>query len=389
MDFTALEADLCRWRRHVHEHPELSYQEFQTAAYVESELRAMGIQEIEAPTPTSRTAVIRGELADSRPTRTFAIRADMDALPVEEAEGLPFRSLNSGVSHACGHDAHVAMLLGTAKMLWAKRALFAGAVKLIFQHAEEKSPGGAVELVKAGVLEGVDACMGLHVMNGRTGHIDVCVSPTASSSADGVWIEVAGCGTHASVPQGGVDPILVGAEIVTALHTIVSRSIAPDRFAVVSPTIFQGGGVINVIPHSATIAASIRAKTASDRRLIKERVETIARGIASAHGAHVSFRWEEGCPAVVQDPGMAERALRVAKTIVPPDHVHAGAGMSGSEDFSYFSEQVPSVYVILGGGDVSEGYPYQNHHPAFRFNESVLLIGTQMETAMALDFLRD
>ncbi len=232
-----LEEEVVAWRRHFHQHPELSFQEFETAKYVENVLRAVGIEEVEAPTPTSRVAVIRGELpAGAGAFKTVAVRADMDALPVAEHEGgrkLPFCSVNPGVSHACGHDSHIAMLLGAAKALWRDRASFAGRVKLIFQHAEETAKSGAEELVALGVMDGVDACVGLHVMNQPMGTIAICRSRAATTAADSVWVDLEGCGTHASMPEGGVDPVMVGAEIISALHTIVSRTIAPSRFAVV------------------------------------------------------------------------------------------------------------------------------------------------------------
>ena len=279
-------SDLVRWRRYVHQHPELSYHESETATYVEEELRKLGVTDISAPTPTSRVAEITGLApapAGVRPA-VVAIRADMDALPVPEAEGLDFCSVNPGVSHACGHDAHVAMLLGAAKILMEERENFSGTVRLIFQHAEEAAPGGAKELVAAGVMKGVDAVIGLHVMNDPIGQIRVCTVPAFSTASDCVWATITGCGTHASMPEGGIDPVMIGSEVVMALHTIVSRNISPDHFAVVSPTVFQAGDVINAIPQKARIGINIRTKDPDDRVRIHDRVEALIRGIAEANG---------------------------------------------------------------------------------------------------------
>ena len=368
-DFPIPEDDLVRWRRHVHRHPELSFCEHQTVAYVEAELRAMGIEAIRRPTDTSLTADIVGTLPATGPVRTIALRADMDALPVEEAEGLEFRSENPGVSHVCGHDAHVAILLGTAKVLTVLRSTFAGRVRLIFQHAEESLPGGARDMVAAGVLDGVDACAGLHVWNDRIGRLSVCTDRVATTASDAAWITIEGRGTHGSMPHAGIDPILVGSELVGALHTIVSRNISPDRFVVVSPTVFEAGNVVN------------------DRALVRERVYTLAEHVAAAHGAKVKIDWQSGYDAIVQDEGMIARALRVAKETLPEQLVATRTGWTASEDFSAFSNRVPAVYLFLGAGGPEEGYHVQNHHPAFRADERCLPYGVAVETAFALDFL--
>lgn len=384
-------SDLVRWRRYVHQHPELSYHESETATYVEEELRKLGVTDISAPTLTSRVAEITGLAPAPAGVRhaVVAIRADMDALPVPEAEGLDFCSVNPGVSHACGHDAHVAMLLGAAKILMEERENFSGTVRLIFQHAEEAAPGGAKELVAAGVMKGVDAVIGLHVMNDPIGQIRVCTVPAFSTASDCVWATITGCGTHASMPEGGIDPVMIGSEVVMALHTIVSRNISPDHFAVVSPTVFQAGDVINAIPQKARIGINIRTKDPDDRVRIHDRVEALIRGIAEANGGTAAFEWLAGCPAVIQDPEMIERALRVAREILPPGKAAVGTGMSASEDFSYFAECAPAAYVILGGGNAEEGYPHRNHHPAYRYSEAALPVGARYEAALALDLLRN
>lgn len=383
---TTADAELIGWRRHFHEHPELSYAEHETAAYIERELRAMGLTDVRAPTPTSRVADIVGTGAAGA-MRTIALRADIDALPVEESTGHACRSQVKGCSHACGHDAHAAMLLGAAKALWAQRSTFRGRVRLIFQHGEESSPGGAFDLCAAGVLEGVDACAGMHVRNEPLGMLLIADGKTATSACDDVWIDIEGCGTHASMPHAGVDPLLVGAQMLLALHTIVSRSIAPGRFAVVSPTIFQGGDAVNVIAHRARIGVNVRSQDPEDREIIRRRIMEVVQNTAAAYGAKASVRWVDGCPAVLQNPEMVERAFRVARSI-PGQRTASTQAWSASEDFAAYARLVPSVYVFLGGGSPEEGYPYQNHHPAFGFDERCLAVGARFFTAFALDFLR-
>lgn len=381
------ETRLIERRRHLHRHPELSYGEHATSAWVERELRAMGIEAVSAPTPTSRVAEIHGGAADGRPQRTVAIRADLDALPIEECTGLAFASEVKGVSHACGHDGHVAMLLGAAELLLAAQRNFAGTVRLIFQHAEETAPGGAMELVAKGVMKDVDALIGLHIFPGPTGSISVSTGPTASTATDSCWITIRGCGAHASMPETGIDPILVGSEIISALHTIVSRSVNPDHFAVVSPTVFQGGDVINAIPQTARIGVNIRTRLPEDRERIIGRIEALARCVAEAHGASAGIEWLTGCPAAPQDPELACRALAVAGRIVPEGLAAAGPGMRASEDFARLAMEAPAVHVILGGGTAAEGYPHTNHHPAWRFDERCLAVGARFEAELALDLL--
>ena len=238
-------------------------------------------------------------------------------------------------------------------------------------------------------MNGVDAVIGLHIMNDPIGMIRVSTTPAFSTASDCVWATITGCGTHASMPEGGVDPVMIGSEIVMALHTIVSRSISPDHFAVVSPTIFQGGDVINVIPQTARIGINIRTKDPGDRVRIHERIEALVRGIAEANGASVEFEWLPGCPAVIQDPEMIERALAVAREMLPEGKAATGSGISASEDFSYLAECAPAAYVTLGGGTAAEGYPHRNHHPAYRYSEEALPVGARYEAALALDILQN
>lgn len=377
--------EIVAWRRHFHENPELSFKEVATSQYIVDELGKMaGIDAIERPTETSVVAIIKGGKGAGK---TIALRADIDALPVAEANEVCYRSKVEGLSHACGHDGHAAMLLGTAKVLGAMKDQFAGTVKLMFQPAEEMPPGGAIEMIKAGVLEGVDYCMGLHIVNDKTGLVRMIESEAATTSTDAGFITITGRGSHGSMPHASIDPIVVGAEIVMALHTIVARNICPDNFAVVSPAVFKSGTVCNVIPHTAEIHVNCRTKNEKDREYVIERINTIAQNIAAANGAQVEVKWMRGYSAVAQDLDLVKQVKEAMIETFGADNVATSKGLTASEDFSEFTKVVPSCYFTIGGGNAEEGFPYMNHHPQFNFDEKCLTVGTKAEVAAVMKLL--
>ena len=377
--------EIVAWRRHFHENPELSFKEVATSQYIVDELGKMaGIDAIERPTETSVVAIIKGGKGAGK---TIALRADIDALPVAEANEVCYRSKVEGLSHACGHDGHAAMLLGTAKVLGAMKDQFAGTVKLMFQPAEEMPPGGAIEMIKAGVLEGVDYCMGLHIVNDKAGLVRMIESEAATTSTDAGFITITGRGSHGSMPHASIDPIVVGAEIVMALHTIVARNICPDNFAVVSPAVFKSGTVCNVIPHTAEIHVNCRTKNEKDREYVIERINTIAQNIAAANGAQVEVKWMRGYSAVAQDLDLVKQVKEAMVETFGADNVATSKGLTASEDFSEFTKVVPSCYFKIGGGNAEEGFPYMNHHPQFNFDEKCLTVGTKAEVAAVMKLL--
>lgn len=377
--------EIVAWRRHFHENPELSFKEVATSQYIVDELGKMtGIDAIERPTETSVVAIIKGGKGAGK---TIALRADIDALPVAEANEVCYRSKVEGLSHACGHDGHAAMLLGTAKVLGAMKDQFAGTVKLMFQPAEEMPPGGAIEMIKAGVLEGVDYCMGLHIVNDKAGLVRMIESEAATTSTDAGFITITGRGSHGSMPHASIDPIVVGAEIVMALHTIVARNICPDNFAVVSPAVFKSGTVCNVIPHTAEIHVNCRTKNEKDREYVIERINTIAQNIAAANGAQVEVKWMRGYSAVAQDLDLVKQVKEAMVETFGADNVATSKGLTASEDFSEFTKVVPSCYFTIGGGNAEEGFPYMNHHPQFNFDEKCLTVGTKAEVAAVMKLL--
>ena len=384
--FTIPTDDVVRWRRHIHAHPELSYQEHATADYVEGILTELGVESWR-PTETSIVGTIQGTASPREGgPRCIALRADMDALPVQEETGEPFSSTVEGVMHACGHDTHTAMLLGTAKVLMGIRDQFAGTVKLFFQHAEEMNPGGAKFMVENGALEGVDEVYGVHVMNGRAGTLQVPRGP-ASSSAGGFFLNIQGVGCHGSMPHKGVDPVLCAAQVVVALNHIASRNVDPAGFLVVNVGFVTAGTAPNVIPDTARLGASIRTFDPEVADVAYRRVKEVVAGICAAYGCTYEFEWVPPYDIVVNDSDLVDQVLATAERALGPERAAVTPPFSGSEDFSEFSNRVPGVFVMLCGGDESDGLPFQNHHPKFNIREDVLDDGVAFEVQLVLDRL--
>ncbi len=384
-DYVLPTESVIAWRRHIHQHPELSFHETKTADYIAGVLEGIDGLKVERPTPTIIIATLDGLAGEGK---TLAFRADTDALPVLEENDLPFKSQNPGVMHACGHDMHSAMLMGTALVLSEMRDRLTGRVKFIFQPAEEMPPGGAIEVIKVGALEGVDHCFGLHVLPGKLGKLRIFTDRMASTSCGSCNIKIQGQGSHGSTPHLSIDPILVGAQIIEALHTIVSRNISPEHFAVVSPNVFRGGNAVNVIPDTAEIGVNIRTKDKADRKLILGRVEQLAKGIGENNNAQVVVEWLPGYDAIEQDLDLVKEVTDLAIRELGEENVIFSGAFTASEDFSEYSKVVDScMYMALSCGDATEGCGFMNHHPKFNPQEGCLDVGVQMEVAIARHFL--
>lgn len=367
------------WRHHIHQQPELSFQEKNTADYVANVLKGLGNIEVTHPTATS----VLGKLKGAKPGKTVAFRADMDALPVQEETGLPFASSVANVSHACGHDMHTAMLLGTATVLSGMQKDIAGTVYFIFQHAEEKAPGGATEIIKSGTLKGIDAIFGMHVIpNFPVGHVGLLPVGAASTASDGFTLTIQGKGSHGSMPQLGVDPIVVGAEIVGALQTVVSRNVTPGEMAVVSVGKFQAGNAPNVIPDKAELAATVRTVSDDTRQLVATRIKSLIDNICKAYGATYDLNYVFSYPAIQNDEALRSLAKASVTKILGEDQVFDAPRMPASEDFSYYKEVAPTYFMALGVGPGPA-----NHSPKFNPDESALLNGVKAEVQILLDYL--
>lgn len=376
--------EVISWRRHFHENPELSYQEHQTSEFIYRKLKTFTGLDVTRPTETSVLAVLKGAKKSPRKSNTISFRADIDALPIEEEADIEYKSKNPGVMHACGHDVHAAMLLGAAKVLSGKKDEINGEIRFIFQHAEEVLPGGAQELVKKGVMEGVDYAFALHVTPyERTGTI--CLREGVfCAAADDFEIKIIGQGGHASTPELTVDPLIIGAEITTNIQHIVSRKIPALRTPVISVTQFHSGSALNVIPENAEIGGTIRSLDAESRVKAREYLEQIVKGISEAHGAKCEVTWYLGYPAVVNDKAAVDISRTVMEGIFEENNIiQVNDPMFGTEDFSAFSEIVPSSMQFLGVHDNEFGKAYPLHHPKFKVDEKALVYGVRYFVGIA------
>lgn len=377
-------------RRDFHEHPELAFQEVRTAGIVADRLRSLGIEDVRTGiAETGVTGLIRGQKLG--PGRTVLLRADMDALPIHEENEVDYKSRNAGVMHACGHDAHTAMLLAAARLLNDRRDQFSGTVKLLFQPAEELPPGGAKPMIEAGVLEDpkVDAAFGLHIdQDSPVGQISVRPGP-AMAAADRFHMVIHGKGGHGAKPHDTIDPIVIGAQIVTALQTLVARAVDPTEEAVVSVCVFKGGDAFNVIPDSAELGGTVRTFNARNRDFLERRIEELTTGIAKAMGAELEFSYTRGYPATVNDPEMTELVRQELGRIVGEEGVVHPSLMMGAEDFSYFLEAVPGAYWFVGSQNPERGLVWGHHHPRFDLDEAAMAYGIESLVNVALRYLNE
>ncbi|HEU0116225.1 MAG TPA: amidohydrolase [Thermomicrobiales bacterium] len=375
-------------RRDFHEHPELAYHEERTAGIVAERLRALGVDDIRTGIAgTGVTGLVHG--AASGPGRVVLLRADMDALPIHEQNEVDYRSRTDGVMHACGHDAHTAMLLAVARLLMDRRDEFSGTVKTLFQPAEELPPGGAKPMIEAGVLEDphVDAVFGLHIdQNSPLGVVSVRPGPYMAA-ADRFTIALKGKGGHGAHPHDTVDPVLIGAQIVTALQSLVSREIDPISSGVVSVTAFLAGEAFNVIPDSAELRGTVRTFTPENRDLLEKRIGELVGGIAAAMRADAKVDYNRGYPSTVNDPAMTDIVRQAAVETVGAEHVREGEPIMGAEDFSYFLQARPGSFFFVGSRNDERGLVWGHHHPRFDIDEAALAVGVETMTRVALDYL--
>lgn len=343
-----------------HSHPELSFQEVETTKKIKEILQEHGIEVLPLPLQTGLVAVVRG----AKPGAVVALRGDIDALPIEEESAVPYRSVNRGCMHACGHDFHTTAVLGAAIALHNRREQLAGTVKVIFQPGEEVATG-ALKITEQPVLDDVAAIFGVHaVVNVPVGTAAVSAG-SVTAAVDRFQITVHGRGCHAAEPYKGVDPILIASQLVTALQSVVSRNVAPLEAGLVSVTQIHGGTAWNIIPPSVELEGTVRTLNRNERELIPRRMEELAKGISSAFGGHADFTWIPGPPATDNDPKWAAFAQTVAKeqglAVIPSQLT------MGGEDFSYFQQIVPGAYIQMG---IGESEPL--HHPAFQLDTGVI-----------------
>lgn len=372
-------------RHHLHRHPELSHQEVETSRLVAERLQSLGLQDIHTGIGGHGVvATLHGEGNPDGPLRTIAIRADMDALPIQEENDLPYRSCRSGIMHACGHDGHTSTLLGTAAVLSGLKEHIHGNVKFIFQPAEE-TVGGASDMCAEGVMEGVDGIVALHGWPGMdVGTIGVRPGPMMAS-ADTFSITIVGRGAHAAMPHIGVDPIVIGAQIVTALQTLVSREVSPVEPAVVTVAQFHAGTAYNIIPGSAEIKGTVRCLSRQLRPEMPSRIERLVKGICEAMQATYDFSYRFGTPVTVNDPQFNSLVAEVGEQTLGKERVvHLEAPSMGAEDFAVYLEHAPGAMFRLGvGTDVTP-----LHTPTYNFADASLPVGMELFSRIALRFLQ-
>jgi hippurate hydrolase len=377
-----LHPEITAWRRDLHAHPELLYDVHRTAATVADKLKSFGCDEV--VTGIGRTGVvgvIRGKRGEG--SRTIGLRADMDALPLEEATNLPYKSTVPGKMHACGHDGHTAMLLGAAKYL-AETRNFAGTAVVIFQPAEEGGGGGR-EMVKDGMMDrfGIEEVYGMHNYPGfKVGEFAIRPGPMMAA-ADRLTIEIEGVGGHAARPHLSVDTVLVGAQIINQIQSIVSRNVDPLHSAVVSITMFQAGHTDNVIPQTALLKGTARSFVPEVQDLLEKRLHEVVEGTARLYGAKAKLTYQRDYPVTRNHDRQTAFAASVASEVVGRERVDTDVPpVMGAEDFSFMLNERPGAFIFVGNGD-SAGL----HHPAYDFNDEVIPVGTSywvrlVETAL-------
>jgi len=376
-----LQPEIAAWRQDLHAHPELRYDVHRTAAFVAEKLKSFGCDEVVPGIgQTGVVGVIRGRAGD----KVVGLRADMDALPLEEETGLPYKSQNPGKMHACGHDGHTSMLLGAAKYL-AETRNFSGTVVVIFQPAEEGG-AGALAMIKDGLISrfGIQEVFGMHNFPGLPlGRF--AIRPGAMmASADHLTIDLEGKGGHAARPHLSIDTLLVGAQIVNQLQSIVARNVDPLEAAVVSICMFQAGHTDNVIPQHAQLRGTARALTDEVRNTLLQRIEDVVQGTARMYGAKAKLTCTNGYPVLVNNSRQTEFAAAVAREIAGNDKVDTEvAPVMGAEDFAFMLGERPGAFIFVGNGD-SAGL----HHPAYNFNDEAIPVGTSYWVRLAESALR-
>lgn len=385
-----IEAELKENRRYIHMHPELSFREYNTSSFIQKKLDEMGIKYVSGIAENGICAYIYGNKnIESESMKSILIRADMDALPIDEVSDKPYKSQNKNVMHACGHDAHVAVLLGVCKVLNNFKDKFGGVVKAVFQPGEETS-GGALPMIEEGVLENphTDVCVALHCDS----DLDcgtIRVKPgSLYASPDDFRITVKGKGGHGAEPHNCIDPIMISASIIQALNNLISRETDPFDNAVISVGSIHGGSATNIIPDSVEIQGTARSLTNEIRGFLKKRIGETAEGICKTFGAECEYEYTELFPPLINDEKLAEDVYDSACRSIGKDKcVWGGAPTMAGEDFSYFSQNRPSVLFKLGCRNKSLGIVSLIHHSSFDIDENCLKTGVKVFVGFVLDYL--
>lgn len=379
-DVESLTGQIIEWRRDFHRHPEIAFEEHRTSSVLRDFLESLGM-----PVESFAKTGLRGTLEGKPGGKTVALRADIDALPLKEEGEKEYISQNPEATHACGHDGHMAILMGVAKVLSQKTDSFRGKVVFLFQPSEERIPGGARQMIEEGALEDVNAIFGLHLWQLLPIGCVGIVKGAMMAQPDKFSIVVKGKGGHGSMPHQTIDPILVASHLVVNIQSIVSRNVDPLKPAVVSFGTVNGGTIYNIIPSEVSLTGTVRSLDSSVQSLAEERLKEITETTCMAFGAAAEFQYEKGYPPLVNDEDMADFALEVARKTMGEEKIKSIDPVMGGEDFAYFLQKIPGAFLFFGIGD---GMEFPHHHPAFDIDEKALPQATLLMTSLALEYLQ-
>jgi amidohydrolase len=378
-------ADMIRWRRKLHEYPELSFQEHQTSAFIRSLLEVWGIEIISG---APGTAVI-GRVVSERSGPTVALRADIDALPIHDQKECMYKSKVPGVMHACGHDAHTAILLELAHWFTDHPDAWSGQILFVFQHAEEVCPGGATGIVSSGVLDQVDVIYGVHLWTPfPVGHVYGAPGPIMAA-ADEFDIEITGKGGHGGLPHTAIDSILIGAHLVVNLQSIVSRSVDPIEPCVVSVGVIRAGTAFNIIAEKCRLNGTVRTFNEEVRQDVRARLALIVHETAAMFGAQAITEYGDGYPTVVNDDAEAKRFAHAATAVFGAQQVHESPRIMAADDFAYYLQKLSGCYMFVGAGNVDKGIIYPHHHPQFDIDEEAMQQAAILLATMTMDYMQE
>ncbi|SDM94681.1 amidohydrolase [Paenibacillus sp. yr247] len=379
----AIYEEMVAWRRYLHQNPELSFHEYRTAEFVANHLQSW---DIEVRKNVGGNGVV-GLLRGSGEGPTVALRADMDALPIQDEKNCAYSSLMKGVMHACGHDAHTSTLLGIAKVASTLRARLKGNLVFLFQHAEEITPGGADSMIKDGALDGVDAVFGVHLWTPfPVGHIYTKAGPLMAAP-DEFTIQIQGKGGHGGLPHQTIDSIYVASQLVVNLQSIVSRQVDPIEPCVVSIGSFHGGSSFNVIAETSLLSGTVRTFNAELRQDVKQRIERIVHATCEMYQASYELDYKLGYPTVINDEKEAQRFFKVGIELFGAEAVQESPLIMAGEDFSYYLQHRPGCYMFVGAGNIEAGIIHPHHHPKFDIDEKSMLNAANLLLGMALDYM--
>ncbi|MBO2944953.1 amidohydrolase [Paenibacillus sp. F411] len=370
----ALFPRMVEWRRYLHRFPEVSYQEEKTAQFVASVLEALGYEPRTGMGGHGVMAVLKG----GRPGRTIVLRADMDALPIQDEKECQYKSAVEGVMHACGHDGHTSMLLAAAAYFKSMEDQVRGEIRFLFQPAEEVCPGGALGMIEAGALKGADVIYGLHLWTPLPVGMASSAAGPLMAAADEFFIDMVGRGGHGGMPHVTADAVLAGATLVTQLQSIVSRSVDPLQPAVVTIGTIQGGSAQNVVADRCRITGTVRTFDEETRLLIRSRIERIAHAVADSSDTTAVIDYLIGYPAVINDELETQRFFKTAPQVFGGEQVLLTPPIMPAEDFAYYLQQIPGCFMFVGAGNEAKGAVYPHHHPRFDFDEDAMLLGLKL-----------